>query len=81
MLWRAVSSSFPVTDIQVLEKIYSKSVDDRKRCLKKITNANKNLNLRMSAGSVIQRQEPEEWSSSDEETLYQNTDYLNTCIW
>jgi hypothetical protein len=23
----------------------------------------------MSAGSVIQRQEPEEWSSSDEETL------------
>jgi hypothetical protein len=37
--------------------------------LKKITNANKNLNLRMSAGSVIQRQEPEEWSSSDEETL------------
>jgi hypothetical protein len=69
MLWRAVSSSFPVTDIQVLEKIYSKSVDDRKRCLKKITNANKNLNLRMSAGSVIQRQEPEEWSSSDEETL------------
>lgn len=69
MLWRAVSSSFPVTDIQVLEKFYSKSVDDRKRCLKKITNANKNLNLRMSAGSVIQRQEPEEWSSSDEETL------------
>jgi hypothetical protein len=36
---------------------------------KKIINANKNLNLRMSAGSVIQRQEPEEWSSSDEETL------------
>ena len=69
MLWRAVSSSFPVTDIQVLENLYSKSVDDRKRCLKKIINANKNLNLRMSAGSVIQRQEPEEWSSSDEETL------------
>jgi hypothetical protein len=36
---------------------------------KKIINANKNLNLRMSAGSVIQRQEPKEWSSSDEETL------------
>jgi hypothetical protein len=69
MLWRAVGSSFPVNDIQVLENNYSKSVDDRKRCPKKITNANKNLNLRMSAGSVIQRQEPEEWSSSDEETL------------
>ena len=35
MLWRAVSSSFPVTDIQALEKCYSKSVDDRKPCLKK----------------------------------------------
>lgn len=69
MLWRAVSSSFPVNDIQVLDKFNSKSVDDRKQCLKKIINANKNLNLRMAAGSVIQGQEPEEWSSSDEETL------------
>jgi len=37
MLWRTVSSSFPVNDNEVL-----------------------------SAGSVIQGQEPEEWSSSDE---------------
>lgn len=69
MLWSAVSSSFPLNDLQVLDKFCSKSVDDRKRCLRKVINANKNLNLRKSAGSVIKEQEPEEWSSSDEETL------------
>ena len=72
ILWKAVSTVCDVKCMELLRKFNTKSFHEKQNCLKQIIYANKNLNLGNTckkATSLPEDENPEQWSSSDEETL------------